>query len=885
MDGPRIKNEFIEFFKNHSHTVVTSYPLVPANDPTLLFTNAGMVQFKDVFTGSEKRSYTRAASVQRCVRAGGKHNDLEVVGTTLKHCTFFEMLGNFSFGDYFKELAIELAWELLTQIYKLPDERLYITIFRDDDEAFRIWNQKIGIPEGKIFRLGEKDNFWAMGDTGPCGPCSEIHYDTGIEHSCGRPECGVDCDCDRFVEVWNLVFMQYNRDINGNLSQLPKPSIDTGMGFERLATIMQNVHSVFDIDLMYPIIQLVEDISAKKYGEMHEHDVAMRVICDHARSTAFLIADGVLPSNEWRGYVLRRILRRGLRYGKSLGIDKPFLYRCTDLVIDLMKHSYPECQSIKNTVSKITLNEEERFSKTLNQGLLFLEDILHELGQKGISVFPGEKAFKLYDTYGLPLDVTREVLKEKGYQLDNEGFEHEMEEQRIRARASWKNTSGHEVVAPVYEKIFQEHGSSVFLGYEQEESLSKLVAIVKDQSEISHADEDQEVELFLDATPAYGESGGQVGDTGFIKSENGYARLETTTIPINGIINHKVKILKGRINRGESVQITIDKQKRQDIRLNHTSTHLLHAGLRSVLGDQVKQAGSLVAPDKFRFDYTHFTQPNQRELEMVEDFVNESVRASYPVQTEVMNLDDAVKSGAMALFGEKYHEKVRVVTINGISKELCGGTHISNTGQIGLFKIIKEGSISSGIRRIEAVTGHHALEFTRKETYALSEISGRLKTPVSELTVKIDQLMERIKDKEKEIEKLQTRIAKGEIGDPKINTINIDNEIKMISQAVPSVEMHALRTISDRLIDSLKTGIVLLITEFNGKVHIVVRVTKNITHRIQAGSIIQFTAQIVGGKGGGRPDMAQAGGTDPSKINQAVEETIIYVKNQLAKNS
>ncbi|HBA26118.1 MAG TPA: alanine--tRNA ligase, partial [Nitrospinae bacterium] len=740
MTGHEIRKKFLDYFKERGHTIVKSSSLIPSADPTLLFTNAGMVQFKDVFLGGEKRDYKRAVSSQKCVRAGGKHNDLEVVGRTARHHTFFEMLGNFSFGDYFKERAIEYGWEFMTEVVKLPKEKLWITVYKDDDEAFKIWNEKIGIPANKIVRLGEKDNFWSMGDTGPCGPCSEIHIDQGEGIGCGRPECNVECDCDRFMEVWNLVFMQYNRDANGKLTPLPNPSIDTGMGLERLSAVAQKVKSNYDSDLLRPIITYTEGLFEKEYGKDSNMDISFRVIADHSRSMTFLIGDGVMPSNEGRGYVLRRIIRRASRHGRMLGKSEPFLFKTSDVVIDLMKDTYPELLDRREYISKVISTEEERFSNTLDFGMKMLNDMVESLKAKRERLIAGEDAFKLYDTYGFPLDLTEDIAKDSGLAVDSAGFNRAMEVQKERARASWKG-SGEEGIKSIYRDIahkikgtqsLSKPQRDMFIGYDTLESEGTVLLLIKGNDMVKSASEGEQVEIVFDKTPFYGESGGQVGDTGKIWNDDVHIDVTDTKKPLQNLIIHNCIVKKGNIKVGDVITISVSNEKRRATALNHSATHLLHTALRDVLGDHVKQAGSLVAPDRLRFDYTHFSAPNIKELHRVEEIVNQKIRENYPVETSVTGLEEAIKKGATALFGEKYGEEVRIVKMGDYSMELCGGTHVRATGDIGLFKIVHEGSVASGIRRIEALTGEGAYKYVRQEEDSLLEIREVLKSPPQE---------------------------------------------------------------------------------------------------------------------------------------------------------
>jgi alanyl-tRNA synthetase len=713
MSGNEIRELFLSFFESKGHTRVKSASLVPESDPTLLFTNAGMVPFKNVFLGLEKRPYKRAVSCQKCLRVSGKHNDLESVGYTSRHHTFFEMLGNFSFGDYFKREAILYAWEFVTEYLKLPKERLYVSVFRDDEEAYRIWNEEVGLPSERIWRLGEEDNFWQMGDTGPCGPSSEIYVDRGEEY--GE---------ERFLEIWNLVFMQYNRDEKGNLTPLPNPNIDTGMGLERIASVLQGTKTNFEIDLIKPLIDFGQEVSGKTYGENFEDTVAMRVIADHLRALTFAISDGVLPSNTARGYVIRRILRRALRFGYKLGIREPFLYRGVDVVVEVMKDAYPELLQTRAFVKGVVKAEEERFLHTFKNSMPVAEEFINTALEEGRRFLKGEEVFKLYDTYGFPLDLLEEIAKEEGLSLDMEGFEKEMEIQRERARQSFKIQT--KEVQPIYQHLKNIGRTSTFVGYEQYVAQSKVIALLKNGELVSELKEGEEGEVFLDITPFYAERGGQIGDTGTIESADGLFVVDDTQSPVDGVISHKGKVVKGTIKVGDQVIASIDRERREDIKRNHTATHLLHSALRLVLGEHVRQAGSLVADKYLRFDFTHFQALSVDELKRVEELVNEQIRKNEPVIVEEKDYREAIKEGAIAIFEEKYGERVRVLSVGDFSKELCGGTHVSRTGDIGYFKIISESSIGAGLRRIVAKTGRWAVEEAFLESLTLRASGAEL---------------------------------------------------------------------------------------------------------------------------------------------------------------
>jgi len=888
MTGNEIRKKFLDYFKERGHTIVKSSSLIPSADPTLLFTNAGMVQFKDVFLGKEKRDYKRAVSSQKCVRAGGKHNDLEVVGRTARHHTFFEMLGNFSFGDYFKEGAIEYGWEFMTEVVKLPKEKLWITVYKDDDEAFKIWNEKIGIPVNKIVRLGEKDNFWSMGDTGPCGPCSEIHIDQGEGIGCGRPECNVECDCDRFMEVWNLVFMQYNRDAKGVLTPLPNPSIDTGMGLERLSAVAQKVKSNYDSDLLRPIITYTEGLFEKEYGKDSNMDISFRVIADHSRSMTFLIGDGVMPSNEGRGYVLRRIIRRASRHGRMLGKSEPFLFKTSDVVIDLMKDTYPELLDRREYISKVISTEEERFSNTLDFGMKMLNDMVESLKAKRERLIAGEDAFKLYDTYGFPLDLTEDIARDSGLAVDSAGFNRAMEVQKERARASWKG-SGEEGIKSIYRDIahkikgtqsLSKPQRDMFIGYDTLESEGTVLSLIKGNDMVKSASEGEQVEIVFDKTPFYGESGGQVGDTGKIWNDDVHIDVTDTKKPLQNLIIHNCIVKKGNIKVGDVITISVSNEKRRATALNHSATHLLHTALRDVLGDHVKQAGSLVAPDRLRFDYTHFSAPALKELHRVEEIVNQKIRENYPVETSVTGLEEAIKKGATALFGEKYGEEVRIVKMGDYSMELCGGTHVRATGDIGLFKIVHEGSVASGIRRIEALTGEGAYKYVRQEEDSLLEIREVLKSPPQEEMTKLKKIMDRNKELERELQKQKEKITKDMSGDT-VSEIKDIKGINVISKNLGNFDIKDLRTFVDSTKVRIKSGVVVVGAVTDGKVSLVAGVTKDLISKLNAGEIIKQTAVIVDGSGGGRADMAQAGGKNPSKLGEALEKVYEIVEKML----
>lgn len=885
MKSLEIRDSFLDFFRSKGHEIVKSSSLVPKNDPTLLFTNAGMVQFKSVFLGEEKRPYVRAASCQKCIRAGGKHSDLENVGHTARHHTFFEMLGNFSFGDYFKKEAIGFAWELLTEWYKLPKDRLWISVYEEDDEAAKLWVELTGISSERIVRLGAKDNFWQMGDTGPCGPCSEIIIDQGEDVGCGRPQCTVGCDCDRFLELWNLVFMQFNRSESGELTLLPKPSIDTGMGLERITAVLQNKRNNFDTDLFYPIISAIEHISGKSYGKNNDTDISIRVIADHMRAISFLLSEGLMPSNEGRGYVLRRIIRRASRHARLLGLDGAALYRLVDVVAESMGMVYPELIQERERASKVLMVEEERFTRTLQQGMRLLDDIIDELKKSGEKTIPGDELFRLYDTYGFPLDLARDIAMDNHLMIDEDGFNEAMEIQRERARASWVGEE--EAVSSIYKELLSEIGATVFVGYDSLESDSIIKAILKDEKIVTEALEGDEVEIILDKTPFYGESGGQVGDVGVILSYGdtvspfhhfgeSVAEVIDTKKEI-GLHAHVVKIKKGNFKVWDKVRCIVDKEKRLSTARNHTATHLLHTALRTVLGEHVKQAGSYVSPDRLRFDFTHFYSLNKEEIITIEDIVNKKILENLEVQTEVMELQDALRSGVIALFGEKYEEKVRVVKVPDFSAELCGGTHCKRTGDIGLFLIVSEGSVASGIRRIEAFTGIGAFEYLRNKSDELQKIAEILKTDTP--FIRVEKLLNEMKEQAKEIEELKSKIAIQK-AQSLIERARFVNGTKVLSCRIDSLEQKDLRTLADNIRDRLGSCILVLASVKDGQASMIAMVSKELTKKYNAGEILKEVASITGGKAGGRPDMAQGGTKDIKNLDKALESVYDLIKRK-----
>ena len=856
-----IRTAFLEFFRKKDHEVVASSPLVPANDPTLLFTNAGMVQFKDVFLGKEPRPYTRATTSQRCVRAGGKHNDLENVGYTARHHTFFEMLGNFSFGDYFKEDAIRLAWAFLTESLGLAPERLWVTVFREDDEAAQIWIDTIGIDPARVTRMGEKDNFWSMGDTGPCGPCSEIFYDHG-EDVAGGPPGTPDEDGDRYVEVWNLVFMQFDRSQDGSMKPLPKPSVDTGMGLERMAAVMQGVHSNYDIDLFARLIDATMNVT----GATDRTSASLRVIADHIRACTFLIIDGVLPSREGRGYVLRRIIRRAIRHGYKLGVSDTFFYRLVEALARVMGDAYPEIQRQREHVERVLRQEEERFALTLSQGMGLLEEVIEGLDDKMI---PGETVFRLYDTYGFPMDLTADIARERGLTVDEAGFEHAMEAQRERARAASKFGAEHD------------HGihSSVttqFDGYGSLQGEGKLVELYVDGAPVERIEAGQAATLVADRTPFYAESGGQVGDTGIITSADGASFAVSDTQKVGDAFGHIGTLTSGSLALKDSVSFSVDARRRQNTVLNHSATHLLHAALRQVLGDHVTQKGSLVGPDKLRFDFSHYEPVTREQLAQIESLVNAQIRANAAADTNVMTYDEAIESGAMALFGEKYADRVRVLKLGDFSTELCGGTHVSRVGDIGLCKITQETGIAAGVRRIEAITGDAALEYTRASDALLQQIAEQLKASRDDVAAKVGQAVARARAMEKEVASLKQQLMGSQSDELAAQARDVAG-LKVLAVTMEGADAKQLRAAVDKLKDQLGNAVIVLGAVDGDKVRLVAGVSKGATSRVRAGEVIAAVAAQVGGRGGGRPDLAQAGGTEPGKLPAALASVYEWV--------
>jgi alanyl-tRNA synthetase len=877
MTGREIRAQFLDFFARRGHTVVASSGLVPKNDPTLLFTNAGMNQFKDCFLGLEDRGYYRAASSQKCVRAGGKHNDLENVGRTARHHTFFEMLGNFSFGDYFKKEAIAFAWEFLTKDLGLDKDRLYVTVFTDDDEAADIWHSQEGVPRERIYRFGEKDNFWSMGDTGPCGPCTEIFWDNGPDVGCGSPACAVGCDCDRYMEIWNNVFMQFDRSADGTLTPLPKPAVDTGMGLERISTVMQGMKTNYDTDIFQGIIRNIEKLSGKKYRQHPKDDVSMRVIADHSRAVTFLICDGVLPSNEGRGYVLRRIMRRAARHAKMLGVAEPLLYRTVDAVIEMMGDAYPELLAQESYIKKVIKAEEERFAETLDNGLRILNEEVAALRNTGKTVLPGDVVFKLYDTFGFPVDLTADILEAEGFTIDEDGFALCMEKQRLLGRENWKG-SGEEGLGEIYKKLYNQGLRSIFVGYDSRTHYSPISTIIHNGQEVSEASAGQEVEIIVEATPFYGESGGQCGDTGTIST--GAARLEVinTSRPFTDLIVHRARVKEGILRKGDTADLFVASDPRNATARNHTATHLLQSALKQVLGDHVKQAGSLVTPERLRFDFTHFAAMSREEILRVEDLVNTYIMGNTEVAAAEMAAAEAMESGATALFGEKYGDRVRVVRVGDVSAELCGGTHVTASGDIGLFKIVSEAGIAAGVRRIEAVTGSNALTYTQQLEEESLRIASLLKAEGGDSIERLNRLLNRQKELQKELDTLKAKLASTASSDLLADVREIGG-VKVLSTTVDLADPKELREMADNLKDRIGSGVIVLGMAKDDKANLLVAVTKDLTSRFKAGDIIRQLAPIIGGNGGGKPELAQAGGNLPDKLSEALAAAYSVIGN------
>jgi alanyl-tRNA synthetase len=860
-----IRETFLNYFERNAHTILPSSSLIPFNDPTLLFTNAGMNQFKDIFLGNQTAPYRRASTSQKCMRVSGKHNDFKDVGHSSRHHTFFEMLGNFSFGDYFKKDAIHFAWELLTMEFGLDPRRLWVTVFEDDDDAWNIWHTQEKIPAEKIMRLGEKDNFWAMGDTGPCGPCTELHYDFGRSPLADHGECDLTCSCGRWVEVWNLVFMQYNRNTEGTMNPLPAPSIDTGMGFERITTILQNKTTTYDTDLFVPLLNAVSDICNIEYGGNPNDDVSMKIIADHVRSATFVIGDGQYPGNDKRGYVLRKIMRRAIVHGKRLGIEDPFLYRISGAVVEAMKTAYPELVPSREAIARVIKQEEDSFAGTLGEGLKDFNDRVRKIKEKGSRTLSGEEAFFLYDTRGLPIEIIEDLAMENDLVVDEAGFTESLERQQERSRQDYLSGKVNEQVA---QSVFE--GKTSFVGYGIEGPLkASILAIVVDGVRTDRIEAGQKGELMLESTPFYAEAGGQVGDTGYLVKNGSRARVEYTVYR-GTIIVHQVQLENGSLEVSDELDALVDIARRRRTMKNHTATHLLQAALRKVLGDHVKQAGSLVSPERLRFDFVHYAPLTKNEIRKIEDLVNECVWMNTGVKTTTMDLSSAMKSGAVALFGEKYRENVRVVEVPGFSKELCGGTHVSATGDIGLFKIIDEGGISAGIRRIEALTGPAAFERFRSDDQILEDIQVDHKIMRNEISAFIDKLQSNIRELQKQNLDLKARTARANITDM-LACVRDVRGIKVLAAVVPSIDRAGLRNLADELKQKLGSGVVILGNDQEGKAALVAMTTGDICKIVPAGRIIQKIAPLVGGGGGGKPELAEAGGKDSSKLADAIE--------------
>ena len=872
-----LRKMFLDFMESKGHLVMKSFSLVPQGDKSLLLINAGMAPLKPYFTGAEIPPRTRVSTCQKCIRTG----DIENVGKTARHGTFFEMLGNFSFGDYFKKEAIAWSWEFLTEVVGLDPERLYPSVYLEDDEAFDIWNKEIGIPAERIFRFGKEDNFWEHG-AGPCGPCSEIYYDRGEKYGCGREGCTVGCECDRYMEVWNNVFTQFENDGNGNYETLKQKNIDTGMGLERLAVVVQDVDSIFDVDTICSLRNLVCEIAGKEYGKEYNDDVSIRLITDHIRSATFMISDGIMPTNEGRGYVLRRLIRRAARHGRLLGIQGDFLAKLSAEVISGSKDGYPELEEKKDFIFKVLTNEENQFNKTIDQGLRILSDMEEEMKAAGEKTLSGENAFKLYDTYGFPLDLTKEILEEKGYGIDEKGFQAAMEEQRVKARAAREVTNYMGADATVYDEI-DASVTTEFVGYEHLCFDSEITVLTTEEEIVTSLMEGQKGTVFVKETPFYATMGGQEGDTGVIETENGRFVVEDTIKLRGGKFGHVGHMESGMLSKGETASLKVNTSARRDTEKNHSATHLLQKALKTVLGTHVEQKGSLVTPDRLRFDFAHFQAMTPEEIEKTEALVNEQIQAGLSVTTDVMDIEEAKKSGAMALFGEKYDQKVRVVSMGDFSKELCGGTHVSNTSSIMLFKILSESGIAAGVRRIEALTGNAVLEYYKKQEALLQEASRALKANSGEILEKISHLQEEVKTLQSENESLKSKMAQGSLGNVMDKVVEIEG-VKLLAAKVEGVDMNGLRDLGDSLKEKLGEGVVLLAAVNGGKVNLLAMVTEEAQKAgAHAGNLVKAAAAIVGGGGGGRPNMAQAGGKNPEKADEAVKAAAEILKGQLSK--
>ena len=870
-----LRQMFLDFFESKGHLVMKSFSLIPQNDKSLLLINAGMAPLKPYFTGAEIPPRRRVTTCQKCIRTG----DIENVGKTARHGTFFEMLGNFSFGDYFKHEAIAWSWEFLTQVVGLDPDRLYPSVYLEDDEAFDIWNKEIGIAPERIFRFGKEDNFWEHG-AGPCGPCSEIYYDRGEKYGCGKPDCTVGCDCDRYIEVWNNVFTQFENDGNGHYETLQNKNIDTGMGLERLATVVQDVDSIFDVDTICALREKVCEIAGKKYHENEKDDISIRLITDHMRSATFMISDGIMPTNEGRGYVLRRLIRRAARHGRLLGIEGEFLAKLSETVIEGSKDGYPELEEKKDFILKVLTNEENQFGKTIDQGLKILAEMESDMQKKGVSILDGQDAFRLYDTYGFPMDLTREILEEKGYQIDEEGFAKEMEEQRTRARSSRETTNYMGADATVYDQI-DPAVTTEFDGYDKLTLESEISVLTTEEELTDSLMEGQRGTIITKVTPFYGTMGGQQGDVGVISSDQGSFQVEDTIHLRGGKVGHVGIMTGGMLKAGDTVTLCVDREKRLDTAKNHSATHLLQKALKTVLGSHVEQKGSLVTPDRLRFDFAHFQAMTEEEIARTEALVNEEIQANLAVTTQIMSLEEAKKSGAMALFGEKYSDEVRVVSMGDFSRELCGGTHVSNTGVISLFKIVSESGIAAGVRRIEALTGNGVLAYYKEMETRLAAAASLLKTSPAELTDKIAHLQAELKAAHSENESLKSKLAQDSLGDVMDKVTEIKG-VKVLASSLADVDMNGLRDLGDQLKEKLGEGVVVLIADNGGKVNLMATATKGALDKgVHAGNLIKAVAACVGGGGGGRPQMAQAGGKDASKIPEALQKVAAVLEEQI----
>jgi alanyl-tRNA synthetase len=879
MTSQEVRERFLDYFAERGHAVVPSSSLIPRDDPTLLFTNAGMNQFKEVLLGHERRSYGRAVSSQKCMRVSGKHNDLDNVGPSAYHHTFFEMLGNFSFGDYFKEGAIEMAWELLTEGYGLPPERLWASVYEEDDEAFELWQRIVGLPEHRIARLGKQDNYWSMGDTGPCGPCSEIHFDYGSgdyqwpgDGEYREPDT-LDLDDDRFVELWNLVFMQFNADGSGEVTPLPAPNIDTGAGLERLTAVIQAVRSNYDTDLFRPLIEPVAELAGRRYGDSEAGDVALRVIADHCRATAFLLADGVSPANEGRGYVLRRLIRRAVRFGMKLGFDAPFFHSAAATVVEQMGDIYPELRQGQELIERVTTAEEDRFFRTLAVGARVFEEVVERVEGEGGKLIPGDDAFRLYDTYGLPLELTREFAADAGLAVDEQGFTTSMEGQRRRARAAWKGGGDAAALQKLVKKL-AERGveGTEFVGYTELESEgSRILALLRDDEPVEALESGDSGLMIVDRTPFYSESGGQIGDRGVVAGDGARARvLDTRRLP-GGLVAHQVEVEKGTLQVDATAAMQVDAERRAAIRRNHTATHLLHAALRERLGEHVKQAGSLVAPDRLRFDFSHFSPLEPAQLADLERGVNAAIRADIPTEISEMSYDEAVERGALAFFGDKYGDRVRVVAVPGISMELCGGTHVERTGEIGTFLITREESVAAGTRRLEAVTGAAAIDSLQQQRQALRRVMSDLQASETDVHAHVEMLLQRLKAAERANEELKVRLAAQAADGGDGEAVEVGG-VRVVAREVEGLDPAGLRHLADEIKAKLGSGVVVLGTRRDGKAQLIIGVTADLADRISAAKLVARLAPIVGGGGGGTSQMAQAGGPDGGRLAEALQE-------------